>query len=70
MTNEVNIKKLLEQDADFKNFAEEAIFAVTMANKASRDIIKSIYGFYSIGMTIKQVSEWLITLNSLSGGEE
>lgn len=62
--SDIDIKKILDQDPEFKKFATDAVLeAFLLLNK---EILTAMYSFYSIGMTSKQVAQWIRTNQHLN----
>lgn len=59
MIDDIDFKKISEQEPEFAEFAKDAMYLAFLATQI--DFIKAMYSFYAIGMTSKQVSDWLIT---------
>jgi hypothetical protein len=55
--------KLLDQDDDFKAYASAVALEFI---KTSPDMIKAIYGFYDIDLSVGQVARWLKTNQNLN----
>jgi hypothetical protein len=51
-------KALIEQDKEFADFAGKALVAMFSSQKDSLPLIGALYGFYNIGMDVKQVQAW------------
>lgn len=62
----VDYKLLLEQEKDAKEFVSDVVYEFMISNKESRDLIKTIYGFYQIGMTVEQVVACMKSMQRLS----
>ncbi len=65
MIDNIDPNKILEQDPDFKAFAQVAVLELLKANP---DMIKAMYGFFAIGMTAEQVGAWF-KVNQMFGGK-
>jgi hypothetical protein len=61
----VDVKKILEQDDDFREFAKEALLVNMLMLPESRQFISALYSFYNIGMTKEQVIQWIKTASNL-----
>lgn len=60
MSDDIDFKKLLIQEPDFKKFLEQALVGGFLGTKQGRELIRAIHNFYRIGLTPKQVSEFMI----------
>lgn len=63
---QVDYKLLLEQEKGAKEFVSDVVYEFMTTNKESREIIKTIYSFYQIGMTVEQVVTWMKSMQRLS----
>lgn len=61
--------KLLEQEPAFKEFTKDALLGM-MQTGPGVEVIKTIYSFYSIGMTVDQVTQFLRTAQSMQGDQK
>jgi len=67
MYDDINFKKMLEQEPELKAYFQEVLMLVFMADKNSHDLVKSIYNFREIGMTADQVAQWIIGMQPKGG---
>lgn len=66
----VDYRLLLEQDPEVAEYVKECLYQFAKASNDFTPMIASIYTFYMSGMTIKQVTEWMINMNHLGGHSE
>lgn len=59
MTDDIDFKKLLDQEPEFAGFAKDALYEGMLA--INTEVIKGIWSFYQIGMTSQQVAQWMKT---------
>lgn len=55
----VDVKLLIEQEPEFKQFLQETVLAVLMADNTGIEMAGAVYNFYNIGLTPQQVADWL-----------
>lgn len=68
MDQPIDLKKLLAQDPEFKQFAAEVMIAFMLSHKDTKGLIMSVYGFYQIGLSTEQVAQWIKTMNTFNEG--
>lgn len=59
MFGKIDYVKLMKQDPEFKKFVEEVLVAMFTADQEGHAFLQSVHGFYNIGMTVEQVSQWV-----------
>ena len=68
---QVDFEKLMEQDPDFKRFAEQSALKMILADrKNAGQLLGSIYSFYNMGFTIAQMGEWFKNLRTFTNPED
>jgi hypothetical protein len=56
---DVDFKKLMDEDPEFKTFAQQAALAIMIADRRqAANIMGTMLSFYNMGMTADQVGEW------------
>ena len=66
----VDFVKMIEQEPDFKAYCERAALAMIMANKKDRGgVLGTMYSFYTMGMSDKQLSEFFENVNKFGNGQ-
>jgi len=70
MYEDIDFKKMVEQEPDLKAYFSEVLVKVFLADKNSREMLKAIYNFRNIGMTTEQVADWVIGMQKFNPPEE
>lgn len=64
----LDIRKLLEQEPEFAEYAKEALFQGFV--KADNDFLRGLYNFYMIGSTPEQVAQFIANSMLLNSGKD
>lgn len=67
MYDDIDFKKMIEQEPDLKEYFQEVLTTVFLADKNSRDMIKAIYNFREMGMEPQQVAKWILGMQPGGG---
>lgn len=68
---DVDFNKMLDQDPEFKRFAEASALKMILADRANAgQLLGSIYSFYNMGMTVEQMGEWFKNLRTFTNPED
>lgn len=63
---EIDFKLLLEQEKEAKDFVRDILYEFMTTDKEAKEMIKTIYSFYQIGMTVEQVINWMKSIKRFS----
>jgi len=66
MFNKIDFKKMIDQDPEFKKFVAEILLDM-MLLEDDQGFLQSVHGFYNIGMTVEQVSQWVRNIKASNG---
>lgn len=67
--DDIDFKKLSIQEPDFAAFTKNAIFESYLITKSGRELLKAMYNFYQIGMTEKQVTQFMANAMRQNGAD-
>lgn len=65
----VDIVMLVNQEPEFKKFAQDAILEGILTSPGGREFVKEVHAFYDMGMTPEQVAIWVKKVAFASGEE-
>lgn len=68
MNDNVDWRKLAKQEPEFVAFCKDVMWDSMLTT--APDFLKSVYSFYAIGMTAKQVTDWMIMNAKFSNPSE
>jgi hypothetical protein len=66
---ETDYKKLLEQEPDFRMYAQDALMAALAVTSLGRQTLQQLHTFYQIGMSEEMVIKFLTLMLRENGGE-
>ena len=68
MMSDIDYKKLLEQEPDFKRYAEQVVFDAVVASNA--DFLKFIHTMWQVGNSIEQTTQVIKSMMQPQGGQQ
>lgn len=67
---EIDYKKLVEQEEDFKQFISDVLFGFMKKDKKFDTMVKTIYSFYLAGTSVDEAVQIMSISSSLNNGED
>lgn len=60
----IDYRELVEQEPEIQEYIKECLYLSIVDSKESTDLFKTLVNFYTIGMTSKDVAEWMKRMQS------
>jgi len=60
MINEIDFKKLMQEEPEFKNYCQDVFIAAWTATKVGRQMLEALNSFYMAGLTQEQAVKLLV----------